>query len=39
MQLVALAAARAGIPLVGVHDCFGTLAPDAGLLNKIIRMN
>jgi DNA-directed RNA polymerase, mitochondrial len=38
MQLVALAAARAGIPLVGVHDCFGTLAPDAGLLNKIIRM-
>jgi DNA-directed RNA polymerase len=36
MQLVALAAAREGIPLVGVHDCFGTLAPDAGMLMKII---
>jgi DNA-directed RNA polymerase, mitochondrial len=38
MQLVALAAAKAGIPLVGVHDCFGTLAPDAGLLKKIIHL-
>jgi DNA-directed RNA polymerase, mitochondrial len=37
MHLVALASARAGIEMVGVHDCFGTIAPDAGRLNDIIR--
>jgi DNA-directed RNA polymerase len=37
MHLVALAAAKAGIEMVGVHDCFGTVAPDAGRLNEIIR--
>jgi DNA-directed RNA polymerase len=37
LQLIALAADKEGIPMVTVHDCFGTLAPDAGLLNKIIR--
>jgi DNA-directed RNA polymerase len=37
LQLIALAAAKEGIPLVTVHDCFGTLASDAELLNEIIR--
>ena len=36
-QLTALAAAREGINMVGVHDCFGTIAPHAGRLNEIIR--
>ena len=37
LQLVALAAAKEGINMVSVHDCFGTIAPDAGRLNDIIR--
>jgi DNA-directed RNA polymerase len=37
MHLVALAAVKVGIKMVGVHDCFGTIAPDAGRLNEIIR--
>ena len=36
-QLTALAAAKEGINMVGVHDCFGTIAPHAGRLNEIIR--
>jgi DNA-directed RNA polymerase len=37
MQMVALKAAACGIPMVGVHDCFGCLAPHAERFNKIIR--
>jgi DNA-directed RNA polymerase len=37
LQLVALAAAKEGINMVSVHDCFGTIAPHAGRLNEIIR--
>ena len=37
LHLVALAAAKEGISMVSVHDCFGTIAPDAGRLNDIIR--
>jgi DNA-directed RNA polymerase len=37
LQLVALAAAKEGIEMVSVHDCFGTIAPHAGRLNEIIR--
>jgi len=37
LQLVALAAAMEGINMVSVHDCFATIAPDAGQLNEIIR--
>jgi DNA-directed RNA polymerase len=37
LQVVALAAAREGIEMVSVHDCFGTIAPDACRLNEIIR--
>jgi DNA-directed RNA polymerase, mitochondrial len=37
LQLVALAAANEGIPMVSVHDCFGTIAPCAGRLGEIIR--
>jgi DNA-directed RNA polymerase, mitochondrial len=37
LQLVALAAAKEGIEIVTVHDCFGTIAPHAGRLNEIIR--
>ena len=37
LQLVALAAAKEGISMVSVHDCFGTIAPHAGRLNDIIR--
>ena len=29
LQLVALVAAESGINMVSVHDCFGTIAPDA----------
>ena len=36
-QLTALAAAKEGINMVGVHDCFGTIAPHAQRLNEIIR--
>jgi DNA-directed RNA polymerase len=36
LQLVALAAAKEGINMVSVHDCFGTIAPHAGRLNEII---
>ncbi len=37
LQLVALAAAKEDINMISVHDCFGTIAPDAGRLNAIIR--
>ena len=37
LQLIALAAAKEGIEMVSVHDCFGTIAPHAGRLNEIIR--
>jgi DNA-directed RNA polymerase len=37
LQLVALAAAKEGINMVGVHDCFGTIARHAGRLNDIVR--
>ena len=37
LQLVALAAAKEGINLVTVHDCFGTIAPRAERLNTILR--
>ncbi len=37
LQLVVLAAAKEDINMVSVHDCFGTIAPDAGRLNDIIR--
>jgi DNA-directed RNA polymerase, mitochondrial len=37
LQFVALAAAKEGIPMVSVHDCFGTIAPHARRLNELIR--
>src|SRR5262249_52787856 len=37
LQMIALAAAKEGIEMVTVHDCFGCLAPRAKQLNKIIR--
>lgn len=37
MQMTALAAAAWGIAMVGVHDCFAAVAPQAERLNKIIR--
>src|SRR6266516_5612293 len=37
LMLVALAAAAEAIPLVTVHDSFGTLAPYAARLQEIIR--
>jgi DNA-directed RNA polymerase len=37
LQMVALEAAREGIPLVTVHDCFGTTAPHAIRLLDIVR--
>ena len=37
LQLVALAAAKKGIAMVSVHDCFGTIAPCAARLGEIIR--
>jgi DNA-directed RNA polymerase len=36
LQLVALAAAKEGIKIVPVHDCFGCLAPRAERLNAIL---
>ena len=36
LQFVALAAAKEGIGMVSVHDCFGCLAPRAGRFNQII---
>jgi DNA-directed RNA polymerase, mitochondrial len=36
MQMVVLAAAAEGIPLMVVHDCFSTIAPYAGRLKQII---
>ena len=36
LQLIALAAAKAGISMVSVHDCFGCLAPRAGAFIDII---
>jgi DNA-directed RNA polymerase, mitochondrial len=37
LQPVALAAAKEGISMVSVHDCFGCLAPHARRFNEIIR--
>jgi DNA-directed RNA polymerase len=37
LQFVARAAAKEGINLVTVHDCFGTIAPRAERLNVILR--
>jgi DNA-directed RNA polymerase len=37
LQLIALAAAKEGIRMVSVHDCFGCLAPHAKRFNGIIR--
>jgi DNA-directed RNA polymerase len=37
LQFVAPAAAKEGISLVTVHDCFGTIAPKAQRLNEILR--
>lgn len=37
LQLVALKAAKEGIDLATVHDCFGCLASRAARLNEIIR--
>jgi len=36
LQLVALAAEKQGIPMVSVHDCFGTIAPYAARLKEEI---
>ena len=37
LHLVALAAAKEGMEMVSVHDCFGTIAPHARRLNEVIR--
>jgi DNA-directed RNA polymerase, mitochondrial len=37
LQMVALAAAKEGINIVSIHDCFGTIAPRAERLNAILR--
>jgi DNA-directed RNA polymerase, mitochondrial len=37
LQMVALAAAKEGICMVSVHDCFGTIPSRAGRLGNIIR--
>ena len=37
LHMVANATAKEGIPLVTIHDCFGTTAPHAKRLNEIIR--
>jgi Autographiviridae RNA polymerase len=37
LQMIARAAVKPGIELACVHDCFGCVAPDAALLNWIIR--
>jgi DNA-directed RNA polymerase len=37
LQMVANATAKEAIPLVTIHDCFGTTAPHAKRLNEIIR--
>jgi len=36
LQMVALAARQANIPLATIHDCFGTLAPHVRQLNEIL---
>ena len=36
LQMVALAARQANIPLATIHDCFGTLAPHVGQLKEIL---
>jgi len=36
LQMAALPAAKEGIPLVSVHDCYGTIAPHAARLKEII---
>ena len=36
LQMVALAAAKEGIQIVPVHDCFGCLAPRTGRFKEII---
>jgi DNA-directed RNA polymerase len=37
LHMVANAAAKEAIPLVTIHDCFGTTAPNARRLNQILR--
>jgi len=37
LHMVANATANEAVPLVTIHDCFGTTAPHARRLNKIIR--
>jgi DNA-directed RNA polymerase, mitochondrial len=37
LHMVAVAAAKEGIEIVTVHDCFGCIAPHAARLNEIIR--
>jgi DNA-directed RNA polymerase len=37
MMLTAIACRRAGIDLMGIHDCYVCLAPQAERLNEIIR--
>src|SRR5262249_9220550 len=37
LQMVANVAAKEAIPLVTIHDCFGTTAPHAKRLNEITR--
>jgi len=37
LHMVANATAKEAIPLVTIHDCFGTTAPHARRLNEIIR--
>ena len=37
LHMVALEAAKEGIPLVTVHDCFGSIAPRMGRLLDIVR--
>jgi DNA-directed RNA polymerase len=39
LQMVALAAADEGLPMVTIHDCFGTNATHAARLNKILRQS
>lgn len=36
LQMIVLAAAAKGIEMASVHDCFGTIAPDAARLREII---
>jgi DNA-directed RNA polymerase, mitochondrial len=37
LQMVVLAAAKEGVNIVSIHDCFGTIAPRAERFNAILR--